>query len=79
MRRQRVFAFRHGQGTEHKAGVWVIPAGADLSPGTTVEPFVGLGPDADTVPTAELTRLLSARNGRLHGFLRDQHFVLLRA
>jgi formamidopyrimidine-DNA glycosylase len=61
------------QGTEHKAGVWVIPAGADLSPGTTVEPFVGLGPDVDTVSTADLARLLAVKNGRLHGFLRDQH------
>jgi formamidopyrimidine-DNA glycosylase len=61
------------QGTEHKAGVWVIAAGADVSPGTTVEPLVGLGPDADTVSTAQLAALVAARSGRLHGFLRDQH------
>jgi formamidopyrimidine-DNA glycosylase len=61
------------QGTEHKAGVWVIPAGADTGPGTTVEPLVGLGPDADTVPVDQLAALLAGRSGRLHGFLRDQH------
>jgi formamidopyrimidine-DNA glycosylase len=61
------------QGTEHKAGVWVIKAGADVSPTTDVDPFVGLGPDADTIGREELAALLAARNGRLHGFLRDQH------
>jgi formamidopyrimidine-DNA glycosylase len=60
------------QGTEHKAGVWVITPDADLSPGTAVEPFVGLGPDADTVSPEQLAALLTARSGRLHGFLRDQ-------
>ena len=33
-------------GKEKRAGVWVIPAGSDL---TTTEPFVGLGPDADAL------------------------------
>jgi formamidopyrimidine-DNA glycosylase len=61
------------QGTEHKAGVWVVPAGADLSPGTDVEPFVGLGPDADTLSADQLAALVTGRSGRLHGFLRDQH------
>jgi formamidopyrimidine-DNA glycosylase len=61
------------QGTEHKAGVWVVAAGADLAPGTDVEPFVGLGPDADTLSVDALAALVAARSGRLHGFLRDQH------
>ena len=60
-------------GTEKKAGVWVVGPDPDLSPATVVEPFVGLGPDADTVTTAELAELLQAGSGRLHGFLRDQH------
>ena len=61
------------QGTEKKAGVWVLESDPDLSPATATEPFVGLGPDADTVTTAELTTLLQSGSGRLHGFLRDQH------
>lgn len=63
------------QGTERKAGVWVVPADADRAPGTDVEPFTGLGPDADTVTVDELAGLLTERSGRLHGFLRDQHRV----
>ena len=46
-------------GTEKKAGVWVLPSDADLAPGTVVEPFVGLGPDADQVSRAELRTLLA--------------------
>jgi formamidopyrimidine-DNA glycosylase len=61
------------QGTEHKAGVWVVAADADLAPGTDVEPFVGLGPDADTLSVDELATVVGARSGRLHGLLRDQH------
>jgi formamidopyrimidine-DNA glycosylase len=60
------------QGTEHKAGVWVIAAGTDVSPATTAAPFEGLGPDADTVTTDELAALLAGTSGRLHGFLRNQ-------
>ncbi len=59
-------------GTEKKAGVWVIPADADLSPATTVQPFVGLGPDADTLTRDELATVLQAHSMRLHGLLRDQ-------
>ena len=59
-------------GTEKKAGVWVIAADADLSPGTAVEPFVGLGPDADALTRDELTAILQAHSMRLHGLLRDQ-------
>jgi len=60
-------------GTEKKAGVWVIPSDADTAPGTHLEPFVGLGPDADRVTLTELRALLAGKSGRLHGFLRDQH------
>jgi formamidopyrimidine-DNA glycosylase len=63
------------QGTEHKAGIWVVPAGVDRSPATTVEPFAGLGPDADGVSLDELVALMAARSGRLHGVLRDQHVL----
>jgi formamidopyrimidine-DNA glycosylase len=63
-------------GKEHRAGVWVVAsdqlgAAVDAAPGT-VEPFVGLGPDADTVSRDELATLLAATSMRLHGFLRDQ-------
>jgi len=61
------------QGTEKKAGVWMVDADPDLAPGTAVEPFVGLGPDADTVTVDGLAELLQSGSGRLHGFLRDQH------
>jgi formamidopyrimidine-DNA glycosylase len=59
-------------GTEKKAGVWVIPADAFTGPGTDVEPFVGLGPDADRVELADLRTILGASSMRLHGLLRDQ-------
>jgi len=62
-------------GTEKKAGVWVIPAGADVGPGTDVEPFVGLGPDADVVSLADFRALLAANSMRLHGLLRNQRIV----
>jgi formamidopyrimidine-DNA glycosylase len=63
------------QGTEKKAGVWVIAADADIGPGTDVEPFVGLGPEADTITVEELAGRLRQGSGRLHGFLRDQRKV----
>ena len=61
------------QGTEKKAGVWIVPAGADLEPGTSIQPFVGLGPDAAGLSLPQLRALLGESSGRLHGFLRDQH------
>jgi formamidopyrimidine-DNA glycosylase len=57
-------------GTERKAGVWII--GGDPE---DQEPLAGLGPDADVVDDATLSRLLSAKAQRLHGFLRDQHTI----
>jgi formamidopyrimidine-DNA glycosylase len=62
-------------GTEKKAGVWVIPIDADVGAETTAEPFVGLGPDADTLSADDLRALLAAHSMRLHGFLRDQHIL----
>lgn len=62
-------------GTEKKAGIWVLPADADLSPTTDVEPLVGLGIDADQVDLDQLVALLAAHSMRLHGFLRDQHLL----
>jgi formamidopyrimidine-DNA glycosylase len=57
-------------GTERKAGVWVIAGTVE-----GVEPLAHLGPDADTIDSAELSRLLSEHPMRLHGFLRDQHAI----
>jgi formamidopyrimidine-DNA glycosylase len=62
-------------GTEKKAGVWVLAIDADLSVDTVVEPFVGLGPDADRVDLDQLRTLLAAHSMRLHGFLRDQRIL----
>jgi len=59
-------------GKEKRAGVWVIPAGSDL---TTTEPFVGLGPDADRLDLEQLRAILAANSMRIHGLLRDQHIL----
>jgi formamidopyrimidine-DNA glycosylase len=59
------------QGTEHKAGVWVL-AGTDLE---DQAPLAGLGPEADTLDAAALGALLRAHPMRLHGFLRDQQIL----
>ncbi len=59
-------------GTEKRAGIWVIPAGSDL---TGTEPFVGLGPDADDLDLATFRGLLAAHSMRIHGLLRDQRIV----
>jgi formamidopyrimidine-DNA glycosylase len=56
-------------GTEHKAGIWLVPPGAEDAH------FADLGPDADTVDADRLATLLADAGGRLHGFLRDQHGV----
>ncbi|MFZ4519905.1 MAG: zf-TFIIB domain-containing protein, partial [Microthrixaceae bacterium] len=57
-------------GREHKAGVWVFEGDPGGQP-----PLDGLGVDADVVTRDELGALLRSGNGRLHGFLRDQHGV----
>ncbi len=62
-------------GTEKKAGVWVLPAGAYTGPGTDIDPFVGLGPDADRVEIDDLRMILRSHSMRLHGMLRDQRAI----
>lgn len=58
------------QGTERKAGVWVVAGErADLD---GQSPLAGLGPEADTLGPDELGERLRAQPMRLHGFLRDQ-------
>ena len=59
-------------GKEKRAGVWLIPAGADLA---TTDPFVGLGPDADTLDLDGLRAILSGHSMRIHGLLRDQRII----
>ena len=59
-------------GKEKRAGVWVIPAGADL---TTTEPFIGLGPDADALDLEGLRAILAEHSMRIHGLLRDQRIL----
>lgn len=59
------------QGTERKAGVWCVPSATALA----IPPLDKLGPDALEVSAEELHALFVAHPMRLHGFLRDQHFV----
>jgi formamidopyrimidine-DNA glycosylase len=56
-------------GTEHRAGIWTAERGE------TIEPMVGLGPDADQVSEAEFGERLRAGSGRIHNRLRDQTVV----
>jgi formamidopyrimidine-DNA glycosylase len=58
-------------GTERRAGVWCVPT-AEL---TTRPPLSALGPDALDRGAAELAERFTARNQRLHGFLRDQSCI----
>jgi formamidopyrimidine-DNA glycosylase len=58
------------QGTEHKAGVWVM-AGDPL----IQAPLDSLGPEADQLDEATMAALLRQQSMRLHGFLRDQHML----
>lgn len=57
-------------GSERKAGVWVIAGDPEER-----APLADLGPDANTVDLATVANLLSTNSMRLHGFLRDQHFL----
>ena len=74
---QARWSFRDGRalllteaGTERKAGVWVVEGDPEQQ-----APLLGLGPEADTLDTPTLARLLQDNPMRLHGFLRDQHLV----
>jgi formamidopyrimidine-DNA glycosylase len=58
------------QGTERKAGVWVVAGDPETQP-----PLDALGPDADKLDAAALATLLGEQSTRLHGFLRDQHRI----
>jgi formamidopyrimidine-DNA glycosylase len=58
------------QGTERKAGVWVVAGDPETQP-----PLEDLGPDADTIDAARLRQLLDVQSTRLHSFLRDQHRI----
>ncbi|MBA2283676.1 MAG: Fpg/Nei family DNA glycosylase [Acidimicrobiia bacterium] len=58
------------QGTERKAGVWVVAGDPEGQP-----PLDHLGPEVDQVDVARLLPLLHANPMRLHGFLRDQRLV----
>ncbi len=54
-------------GKERRAGVWLV-AGDPCA----CEPLARLGPDADRVSRAQLSRKLASASRRVHGFLRDQ-------
>jgi formamidopyrimidine-DNA glycosylase len=57
-------------GTEHKAGVWVLAGDPEGQ-----LPLDDLGPEADRVDAAAMTRLLADHSMRLHTFLRDQSIM----
>ena len=57
-------------GTERKAGVWVVDGDPEEQ-----APLLGLGPEADAIDKATLSRLVKEHPMRLHGFLRDQHII----
>ena len=59
------------QGTERRAGVWVVPADDALA----VPPLAHLGPEATEVDAHDLAARFATTSQRLHGFLRDQHAV----
>jgi formamidopyrimidine-DNA glycosylase len=56
------------QGTERRAGVWVVPSPSVL----TDPPLDRLGPEALDLTPEDLAERFGAKNQRLHGFLRDQ-------
>jgi formamidopyrimidine-DNA glycosylase len=58
-------------GKERRAGVWCVPAETAL----TGPPLDRLGIDALAVTVDQLVAEFAAHNMRVHGFLRDQHFV----
>lgn len=58
-------------GTERRAGVWALAPDSALSS----PPLDQLGPEATEVDAATLLGLFTAKNQRLHGFLRDQRSI----
>ena len=59
-------------GTDKRAGIWVMPADADLD---STSPLEGLGPNADQLDLEGLDELLRANSMRLHGLLRRQRII----
>jgi formamidopyrimidine-DNA glycosylase len=57
-------------GKERKAGIWVVSGDP-----VAQEPVDHLGVEADAVSRDELADLLASKNMRLHGWLRDQHYL----
>lgn len=57
-------------GTERKAGVWVVAGDPGDAP-----PLADLGPEAVELDVEAMRTALSEKNGRLHGFLRDQRRI----
>jgi len=58
------------QGTERKAGVWVVAGDPLPRP-----PLDELGPEADTIPAEQMAVLFAAHSMRVHTFLRDQRIL----
>ncbi|MDA3039054.1 MAG: hypothetical protein O3C27_05900 [Actinomycetota bacterium] len=54
-------------GTERKEGIWAVD-GDPLGQ----EPLLGLGPEATSLSLDDLTSILAAHSGRIHGVLRSQ-------
>ena len=57
-------------GTEHRAGIWVLRADADMQ-----SPISDIASEATTLDPAQLLDLFGRHNMRLHGFLRDQRIL----
>ena len=76
-------------GTQKRAGVWVLtgdPTPTATSTGSrseaasedsaaSVNPLIGLGPEATDVDPAGMAELMAAHSARLHNFLRDQRVI----
>jgi formamidopyrimidine-DNA glycosylase len=56
-------------GPKKRAGVWL------LRPERVREELAHLGPEADSLSTADVTRILASDSRRLHSLLRDQRLI----
>ena len=56
-------------GSKKRAGVWL------LRPGALHEELAHLGPEADTLSTEDVARILASDSRRLHSLLRDQRLI----
>jgi len=59
-------------GSDKRAGVWVVDSAVDLA---TIEPLMGLGPNADTIDIDTLKTILGEHSMRIHGLLRRQRII----